>query len=335
MIYLRSVLLFKTSKRKALSRIICLLAFFVVLYQVFGESKDFKNYEIFFENARFSGIEYLFTQRFEPLFSFLGWGISSLLQNNFVVYGVLVFFSLWIKSIALIPFIPSWRILLLIAVFYGTRFFPLHELTQIRAALSSSFLLLAMKYSLTRHKKKSIFFSAISMGFHMSSSIAIPFVFLKKTPRRSYIFLISLGILATSLFLKDFLIEVLSAHLKVIAMYASQGSTGFGERINPVNSAILLDMAMIAITFLFWNKSTLVMRRMVFLQVIGLMVFWSFHNYAVLAHRWRELISVFWVFFFARALALKGNEKYIYLILCIINIVFYLHLFFFSRHAIF
>lgn len=313
------------------------IAFFIVITQLFGVSRDYTNYDSFFSTARRFAFdfEFLETTRIEPIFTFLTWLSASFTKNNLLIYSFFVCLSLWVKGIAVSQVRNSWPVMFFVALFYGARFFPLLEMTQIRAALSSSFLLLAMKYSLTRHKKKSIFFSAISMGFHMSSSIAIPFVFLKKTPRRSYIFLISLGILATSLFLKDFLIEVLSAHLKVIAMYASQGSTGFGERVNPVNSAILLDMAMIAITFLFWNKSTLVMRRMVFLQVIGLMVFWSFHNYAVLAHRWRELISVFWVFFFARALALKGNEKYIYLILCIINIVFYLHLFFFSRHAIF
>jgi hypothetical protein len=29
---------------------------------------------------------------------------------------------------------------------------------------------------------------------------------------------------------------------------------------------------------------------------MGLMIFWSFYNYAVFAHRWRELVSVFWFY---------------------------------------
>ena len=154
------------------------------------------NYDSFFSTARRFAFdfEFLETTRIEPIFTFLTWLSASFTKNNLLIYSFFVCLSLWVKGIAVSQVRNSWPVMFFVALFYGARFFPLLEMTQIRAALSSSFLLLAMKYSLTRHKKKSIFFSAISMGFHMSSSIAIPFVFLKKTPRRSYIFLISLGV---------------------------------------------------------------------------------------------------------------------------------------------
>lgn len=335
MIYLRSVLLFKTSKRKALSRIICLLAFFVVLYQVFGESKDFKNYEIFFENARFSGIEYLFTQRFEPLFSFLGWGISSLLQNNFVVYGVLVFFSLWIKSIALIPFIPSWRILLLIAVFYGTRFFPLHELTQIRAAISCSFLLLATSYSLRNQGKKTIIAGLCAVGFHMSSVIFIPFIMYFKKWKKSNMLFFCLIIFLGILLVKNILISFLGEHITIVSIYTRKGPDGFGGTINPFNLSVLLDLVMIFCGLFFWKDSSKETRHLLFLQVLGLFIYWGFWDFLLFANRWRQMITVLWLLYLPQMIYKKGIVAYIFIGLILLNLVFYSKMYFFSEYMIF
>lgn len=327
----------RVSKKTTILNFFLITAFAVSVAQLFGVSRDYLNYSNFFSTVRalnFS-FEIFHMTRFEPLFTFLSSVFVSLTESNLLVYALLVFFSLWIKSIAILQTTHSWRIIFIICLFYAARFFPLLEMTQIRAAISSSFLFFAFYFSLREQRKWSILMSFLSVGFHMSSVIVIPFVLFITPPRRLYVFFISMAFLITGFFLKDILIGILSSHFRVIALYASRGAAGFGEQVNPINSAVILDFAMIITALYFWNNSTVLMRQMVFLQIISLMIFWSFYNYGVFAHRWRELISVFWVFFFSHALVLKGNKKYIFLIFIVINIGFYHYLYFFSRHAIF
>lgn len=284
------------SKKKILLTFFIFLAFFVSLTSLLGVSRDYLNYDNFFSETRNYGFEYLITHRFEPIFCFFSYFFVFMIDNNLLIYAFFVIVSLWLKGIVLVKNNVSLCIMFLIIIFYTARFFPLLEMTQIRAALSASFLLLAMQYSMNAKKNMSLLMFTFAVGFHMSSIILLPFLLYIKTPKRFSILIISIMILFFGFFLKDLLIELLSEHIKIISIYARQGVAGFGGRANPINSAVILDVLTIITGLCLWKKSTIQMKHMLFLQIMGLMIFWSFYNYAVFAHRWRELVSVFWFY---------------------------------------
>jgi hypothetical protein len=58
-------------------------------------------------------------------------------------------------------------------------------------------------------------------------------------------------------------------------------------------------------------------------------------DYAVLAHRLRELLSVFWVLYFPLALNKRGNIRRVMSAFIFLNIVVYVQLYFVSVHQIF
>lgn len=324
----------KISKKNTVIKLLILMSFFISMMQLFGLSRDYMSYDLFFTNIRSFGFEYIFAQRFEPLFSFISWGLTLFIENNLLVYTIFVFFSLSIKGLAMFSIVPSWHIMLFISMFYFARFFPLHEMTQIRAAIAISFLLLSMKYSFESKKKMSLLFGLTALGFHFSSFIFIPFIYFFRKWEKLEIILLGTLILLLSLCLNQYILRLVAEKVQTASFYISGGPDVY-KRINPFNSAVLLDLFMIICGFFFWKKSTVQMRHILFLQIIGLAIFWGFGVFGVFAHRWREMISVFWILYFAQALIMKGMIRWSFGLLGIVNIFFYSYLTFFSRHAIF
>lgn len=324
----------KISKKGTIIKLFILISFFISMMQLFGLSRDYINYDIFFTNIRSAGFGYIGAQRFELLFSFISWGLTLFIESNLLVYAILVCFSLSIKGFVMFSIVPSWRIMLFVSLFYFARFFPLHEMTQIRAAIAISFLLLSMTYSFESKKKMSLLFGLAALGFHLSSIVFIPFIYFYRKWRRSEIILLGLLVLILSFCLNELILRILAEKVQIVLSYISAGPDVY-KRINPFSSAVLLDLITIICGFCFWKKATDQMRHIIFLQIIGLAIYWGFGSFGVFAHRWREMISVFWIICFAQALLIKGMMRWSFTILGIVNIFFYSYLTFSSRYAIF
>ena len=106
---------------------------------------------------------------------------------------------------------------------------------------------------------------------------------------------------------------------------------GFGEdRPNPFAIQLLIDWTMIAVSLIMWDRLSLLMKRIVLLEIIGMAIFYGGIDFAVIAHRIREFYSVFWVLFVADGLRQNGTRwlTYCFIFVCVI---FYSYVFIFSE----
>ena len=57
-----------------------------------------------------------------------------------------------------------------------------------------------------------------------------------------------------------------------------------------------------------WGRLTLLMKRIVLVEIIGMAIFYGAIEFAVVAHRMREFYSVLWVLFVADGLQIKSTK---------------------------
>ncbi|MDX2463897.1 MAG: EpsG family protein, partial [Porticoccus sp.] len=252
--------------------------------------------------------------------------IAPIVQNDLIVYSLFAMSALWIKIYVIRQLVATWSILLLIILFYGSRFFPLFELTQIRVALATSFIVLAFLMVTKGRVKFALLFSTISIGFHFSSIVFLPFIVFRKWHFASVISIFFITLL-TLAFFSSYTLDQLSGTLLVIAMY---DEVGFGDKVNPLAVTVLLDLIMVLVGLVYWRHATQLMRQMLALQLMGVAIFYGVSEYAVLAHRFREMISVGWVLYLAHAFQIKGMCRCYFYMLVIVNIALYVFLFFYQ-----
>jgi hypothetical protein len=117
--------------------------FLISMTQAFGESPDYNSYNSFFDLVRSERLDIFSISRFEPGFSFLSLVLTTLFSENIIVYSFFVVSALLIKGWVIRGYSSSLITFLIVLAFYFARYFPLHELTQIREAYAIAFLLVA------------------------------------------------------------------------------------------------------------------------------------------------------------------------------------------------
>jgi EpsG family len=191
----------------------------------FGFSRDRGNYNLFFDAAYGKNrldIAKDFTHEvgFQYLTSFL-FQIGIPLE---MTYSFQVSLSL-LPKLLVISFISSrasirpgtcFASFLLATVFYLCKFFPLHELTQLRASLSSSFIfvgtaiLISPQNSWRKRTKNLLVFLCYSASvlFHLSAIAVIPIIYIAKRVKtwRSAIFAFILMLILSAIITQTFLL---------------------------------------------------------------------------------------------------------------------------------
>lgn len=280
-----------------------LLGFLVSVTQPFGDSPDYEQYVLFFDSLRISGTDALETSRFEPGFTMVVFLLIPFIGSNIVLYSIFVSAAMFLKGIVLCLSSSSRIIFFTTAFFYLARYFALHELTQVRAACAISSLLIASVFFWGGKRCYGLLACVSALLFHTSSAMIIPNLFFQTTNRLIIIvagFLTFICVFITA----NFIFDYLGSSITAVAMYQEKG---FGDLdINPFSAALLLDWAMIIIPLVTcWDRCSPLMKRIIFLEVIGMALFYGLIKYPVMAHRIREMYSVFWVFFVADGLRLK------------------------------
>lgn len=276
--------------------------FFLSITQVLGESPDYVNYDIFFDLLRFDGIQTIYTSKFEPGFTIIAFALTTLFSSNLLVYSVIVAGAMFLKGVAIYLFSSARSIFFFVAVFYFARYYPLHELTQIRVACGTAFLLVAAIFLWRGNLLYALFACVAALCFHASTLVVIPILFFK-TPKRGYIILIGLWAFVLVIVGQEFVFSYIASFASIFNY--NQG-VGYGDvSPNPLSAVLLLDWAMIAFSLIFWNRLTIMMKRVVLLEIFGMLIFYGSLDFPVVAHRFREIISVFWVFFVVDGLRLK------------------------------
>lgn len=283
--------------------LLTLLAFVIAVAQPFGLSPDYQNYEIFFDMARREfghGIQ----TRFEPGFVLVSGILTSAISSDVLVYGLLVIIAVSVKLFAFEKFVPVQKslgryYLYLTILFYGTRFFPLHELTQLRVSIATSLVVAIALLVWTGRRLRGTLLIPLATCFHYSSLMLIPFFYLPK-PRRLTAVLVTV---ATGVLLK-----VLSAPMVAIAqgyfLVFSTYEFGFASEVPSLLSPVFFpEFFMIVVSLIFWNNLTDLMRRVVFLQMIGFALFYALSDFTVVATRGRDLFSLMWTVFLVQGSA--------------------------------
>ena len=305
--------------------IFSIFGFMLSTTQFFGQSRDYLNYVDIFDQARSNGLNTLFETRIEPGFIALSIILTQLISANVIVYSLIVFASLLLKGWIISNKLLSTKIFFLVATFYLVRFFPIHELTQLRIGLAISLVLAGSILLWSGYVFVGTLICIFSMLFHISAAAIIPALYIY-TPKRWKVALISLTFFLISFFLAGLATEYLSGFLSILKDY--EANEQFGElKPNIFAPYILIDLAMIIISIINWGKLTELMRRVIILEIIGFSIFYGAIEFSVIAIRIRELFSVFWILYLADGIKQKGMVFFTCTFV-LANIIFYFYLFF-------
>lgn len=141
--------------------------------------RDYANYVTYFYEQDFLQVE--------PAFVLLSKGIHLLIGPYpiciFVLFAIL---GVCLKLVAIRQLSELWFLSLLI---YGSNFFILHEMTQIRAGIASGLLLLCVKPIYDRNLKRFLLFSFLGFLFHYSAIVILPLWFLGTKSRKNFLLL--------------------------------------------------------------------------------------------------------------------------------------------------
>lgn len=314
------------SKRFYLIALFVGIGFVFSAFQILGQSPDYQNYEIFFDFLRGQSFRVIGDHRFEFGFTVSSFALTALFSSNAFVYSSLVAASMLAKGWAMSICSPTRFILVIASLVYLVRFFPLHELTQLRAAVAISCLMVSAMLLWRSRPFLGIVASLAAVLFHMSAAAMIPALFFSPTKRRQ-VLLIGLGVCVATFFTATLTTYFLAEHLAVFRAYQVHG---FGDAApNPLSAALLLDWVMIGFALLMWGSMSTLMKRILFLQIVGMAIFYGSLEYPVIAHRIREIYSVFWVFFIADGLYAR-NIRWPTIWFVVASIALYSYLFIFS-----
>lgn len=241
----------------------------------------------------------------EPIFIIFSY-ISEKLFNEttrivFVLYAA---FSVFFKTYAIAKY--SKRIGLSLVIYAGM-FFILHEMTQIRVGLASSFFLLAIPDLIKQDRKKYIIKILLACLCHFSAVILLPLVFLSsKKINLSLVFSSPLIMLAIILLIGDmnpvlislfrYLPEPLSA--KAISYIIGVEQFGRFDEVNIFSKFTLSAFAFFLLYLYACTKSNIKAEDVIFLKLFSIMltIFYLFSSVPVLASRTFELFAVSFIF---------------------------------------
>jgi hypothetical protein len=276
--------------------VIVVAAFAVAVLQPFGISPDYENYELFLDMAR-DDFKLGVDSRFEPGFVFLTGLISQFMQENILIYGAFVVVSLGVKLFALEKFVVEDRraryYLYLAIGFYLLHFFPLHELTQLRAALAVAAIFVAVIYIWGAANLKGMAFVVAAALMHYSSLIMAPFLYLPRMSRRTAVIsAVAVGTLLAAA--SNVMVSVAQIYFAVFQTYE------FGvveEMPNPFSPVFFPEFYLILVSLFYWDGLTEIQKRILTLQMFGFALFYGLIDFTVIAVRGRELFSVLWTIF--------------------------------------
>jgi len=288
----------RLSRSKALAMLVGGGAALISMLQPFGYSPDYSQYDYFFSQLRLDHVYQIKESRFEAGFLYLSYFLTTFLQNNIQVYGFFVLLAIALKVHFGGKFSAK-NYVWIFLVFYFFKFFPLHELTQLRAAMAASFLVAVFYYLSAKRYLMALVFSGIAILFHNSAGLVLPFLLIPTSfLTRGRVAGMALIVYLGCYFVSDYLIGFLADKIFVFETYLNAGIES--RRSAAFSPVFFPEFLMIALSFLFWNDLSEVMKNVLAIEVLGFAIFYGFIDLGVVAVRGRELFSVLWILFVAQ-----------------------------------
>jgi hypothetical protein len=244
------------------------------------------------------------SDRIEIGFKVLALGLIGMSLSNVAVYGVIAAISVFVKCIAINVSAKSGVAYFFAIVFYLFTFAPLHELTQLRAALAIAMLFVGYALLVSHRRFLGLLVTLSAIAFHISAAFMLPLFILVFFFERQFIgltraraILFGAAVFSASVILIAVLIAYFEEELPIIAAYQE---FGFGDvPTNPIAPHILLNLSMVLTGLLLWDRLSQGMRYVLFFQLAGIGVFYATLDFQVVASRVYDLTQTFWVFYIA------------------------------------
>lgn len=265
-------------------------------YQNFGEGRDYFAYRTIYQDIRLT--DTLDVVRFEPGFVLSVWVSTFILGLQFSV-----FFSLLATGSLLVKFglFSRHQRPILTVLFYLCCWYPVHEYTQIRAAVALAFSLLAAEFFFRR---KYIVFSllmALGFAFHYSAiilAVALPGAYMLSGFRLPLVIgaVVSLAVAMAAMNVAVF--SLAGQFNGLIDTYVANLD---GYQVNLLSGANILTACLLAAIIYSGSLKTHQDTTFFILVLIALATAIAFQAVPVISHRSKEILLVFLV-----PLAFKG-----------------------------
>lgn len=304
-----------------------MIGFAFSFLQPLGKSPDYPNYEDFLNLAKRVKWDILGASRFEPGFSYVAVFFSFFFNSNILIYSAIVSFALWLKACVVRSISLDGVVFFIVMLFYFFRYFPLHELTQLRAACATSIYLIGFLYFIKCRPGRAVVVMSLAALFHLSSIAALPGVLFSGFKKRTYIIISAVCVFFLVRVCSSFLANYLSAFIMMLDEYQKNG---FGDsRPNLLAPHLVIDLFFVCLSCMCWKNLSSIMRRVVVIEIFGLAIFYGGVEFAVIAHRLREFYSIFWIFFVAEGLKYK-KTRVLSILFVFVNVFFYGYLYYLS-----
>ena len=244
--------------------------------------------------------------RFEPGFAALSYLLAAFQFSGPSIYSVIVGGSMLVKYLSLRTTSNFWPTFVVFTIYYLARYFTLFEMTVLRTAVALSIAFFVF-YSRKDHEccGKHLLLLIISMFFHYSAIIFIP-VYLFRSPSRLSVVFAGLACFVAILSARNIALAVLPSYVPVFATYHDF------TKATILPKPFAVDILFILFALFMWKNSDSLMRTCVLGMLISVSFHFSLLDYSILASRFRELLSVFFLLYIVRSVSFSNNEiKYI------------------------
>jgi hypothetical protein len=263
--------------------------------QLLGVSRDYQDYLQFFDWSARVPLEHALSHRFENGFTLLVAMLNEARLDSVSVYAVIAGVAIFVKYFALQSRNHFWLIFTAFTFYYLLRYYTLFEMTVLRATVA---LALAFYVFYTRDRYevriKHIALLALASTMHVSSVIFLPIYLIKPAGR---VVVIGVGLICfVSVVLAQYAVfEVLATYIPLLNSYRGYGQAS----LLPVPFAF--DIAFLVFVLANWARNDCLMKTSAMGMVIGVAMHYSLLEHAILAGRFRELLSVFYLLYVVRA----------------------------------
>jgi hypothetical protein len=293
-----------------------------------GVDRDYENYVSYMQTIDNLSIE--------PTFLLIS-SIALMLNNQVVVFLIYAFFGVSLKFIA-INKITNLRLLSIL--FYFSFFFPLHELTQIRAGVASALLLLAIKPIYERKFFQFVILSLLAISFHYAAIFMLPLWFLQ-TRNVNKFFLVVVPVGALFLYLVGIQlgasapipIPALQSKIDIYNQLTELGVSDY-DQINVFNLVYLGRLAIYYFILFFVNsiqKKNIYVVLLLNIYMLSLAAFPLFSALPVVAFRVTEFYGIVEVVLFPLIVYTIKQQNFARALVSVVPAVFMFTTLFYAR----
>lgn len=294
----------KVSRIRAFSCALITAVFlgYVSGHQLLGTSRDYENYIIFFDWLKSTPANEIFSYRFEPGFILLAAGLATLQITSTAIYTCIASITIFLKYIALQSTRNFWPVFAALTLYYAARYFTLFEMTVLRATIALSLAFLAF-YTRTGHeyRTKDLLLLLAAVSIHYSAIVFIP-IYLIRPLNRTTIIALGAASFITIFATKNIALALLPDYVPVFGTYQELTKA----TLLPIPFAV--DIVFFCFVLLNWRKNDALMKTCALGMAIGIAFHFSLLEYSLLAGRFREILSLFYLLFVVRAVGCARSE---------------------------